>query len=65
MNEAPPDVLPLLGVVTLVGLVPFLIVTLTAFLKISVVMLLLRNALGIQQTPPNMVLYGIALMLTV
>jgi type III secretion protein R len=65
MNEAPPDVLPLLGIVTLVSLVPFLVVTLTAFLKISVVMLLLRNALGIQQTPPNMVLYGIALMLTV
>jgi type III secretion protein R len=65
MNEAPPDVLPLLGIVTLVSLVPFLVVTLTAFLKISVVMLLLRNALGIQQTPPNMVLYGIALMLTI
>ena len=65
MTEAQPDILPLLGIATVIGLVPFLIVTLTAFLKISVVMLLLRNALGIQQTPPNMVLYGIALMLTV
>jgi type III secretion protein R len=65
MTEGQPDILPLLGIATVIGLVPFLIVTLTAFLKISVVMLLLRNALGIQQTPPNMVLYGIALMLTV
>lgn len=65
MNEGMPDILPFLGITVLVGLVPFLIVTLTAFLKISVVMLLLRNALGIQQTPPNMVLYGIALMLTI
>ena len=65
MNEAPPDVLPLLGVVTLVGLVPFLIVTLTAFLKISVVMFIIRNAIGLQQTPPTLVLYSIALILTV
>jgi type III secretion protein R len=65
MTEAQPDILPLLGIVAIVGLMPFLMVTLTAFLKISVVMVLLRNALGIQQTPPNMVLYGIALMLTV
>jgi type III secretion protein R len=30
-----------------------------------VVMFLIRNALGVQQTPPNLVLYGIALILTV
>ncbi len=37
----------------------------TGFLKISVVLFLVRNALGIQQMPPNLVLYGIALVLTV
>ena len=46
------------------GLIPLFVVTLTSFLKISVVMFLVRNALGIQQTPPNLVLYSIALMLT-
>jgi type III secretion protein R len=40
-------------------------VTMTAFLKISVVMFIIRNALGLQQTPPTMVLYSIALILTV
>jgi type III secretion protein R len=53
--------------VTLVtfGLIPLFVVTMTAFLKISVVMFLVRNALGIQQTPPNLVLYAIALVLTI
>ena len=46
------------------GLIPLFVVTMTAFLKISVVMFLVRNALGIQQTPPNLVLYAIALVLT-
>ena len=52
--------------VTLVsfGLIPLFVVTMTSFLKIAVVMFLVRNALGIQQTPPNLVLYAIALMLT-
>lgn len=46
------------------GLVPLFVVTTTSFLKIAVVMFLIRNALGIQQTPPNLVLYAISLMLT-
>jgi type III secretion protein R len=37
----------------------------TSFLKISVVLALVRNALGVQQTPPNIVLYTIALVLTI
>jgi type III secretion protein R len=49
----------------LLGLLPLLVVSLTGFLKISVVLFLIRNALGIQQTPPNLVLYGIALVLTI
>ncbi|MGI9510217.1 MAG: type III secretion system export apparatus subunit SctR [Geminicoccaceae bacterium] len=56
------------GVILLVaglGLVPFMVVTTTAFMKIAVVLFLIRNALGIQQTPPNLVLYGIAIVLAV
>jgi type III secretion protein R len=58
----------LLGIVVFIvvaGLIPFFIVTMTGFLKISVVLFLIRNALGVQQTPPNLVLYGIAIILTV
>lgn len=46
------------------ALVPFLAVMGTCFIKIIVVFSLLRNALGIQQIPPNMALYGVALILT-
>jgi len=58
------NILPILVVLTTFGLIPFLVVTMTGFLKISVVMFLIRNALGVQQTPPNIVLYAIALILT-
>jgi type III secretion protein R len=47
------------------GLIPLFVVTMTGFLKISVVMFVIRNALGIQQVPPNLVLYGIAIILTI
>jgi type III secretion protein R len=58
----------ILGIViflTAIGLVPLFVVTMTGFLKIAVVLFLIRNALGTQQTPPNLVLYGIALVLTI
>nr|WP_024902570.1 EscR/YscR/HrcR family type III secretion system export apparatus protein [Robbsia andropogonis] len=45
-------------------LVPTLAVVSTSFLKISVVMLLVRNALGVQQAPPNVAIYGMALILS-
>jgi type III secretion protein R len=60
-----PSTLGLIVALTAVGLVPFFVVTMTGFLKISVVMFILRNALGLQQTPPSLVLYGIAIVLTV
>ena len=47
-----------------VSLVPFFVLMTTSFVKIAVVLSLVRNALGIQQIPPNMALYGLALILT-
>src|SRR5690242_5070946 len=64
MNDAPSTV-GLIIFMAALGLLPFIIVTMTAFLKISVVMFIVRNALGLQQTPPTLVLYSIALILTV
>lgn len=49
----------------LFSLVPILIVTMTSFLKISIVLSLVRNALGVQQAPPNLAIYSLALLLTV
>lgn len=49
----------------LLALLPTLVVVTTAFLKIAVVMMLIRNALGVQQVPPNIALYGLSLILAV
>ena len=46
------------------SLVPMLMIICTCFLKISMVLMLTRNAMGVQQVPPNMALYGIALAAT-
>ena len=44
---------------------PMIAVTVTAFAKIAVVIFIVRNALGIQQLPPNIILYGLSLILSV
>lgn len=64
MADATTGLLPILAAIVAMGLLTFVAVTMTCFIKISVVLFLLRNALGIQQTPPNLVLYGISLLLT-
>src|SRR5262245_29598582 len=47
------------------ALAPFALIMLTSFVKISVVLSILRNALGTQQIPPNQVITGISLILTI
>ncbi|PXF32309.1 type III secretion system protein SsaR [Pokkaliibacter plantistimulans] len=46
------------------SLLPILLIVCSAFLKISMVLLITRNAMGVQQVPPNMAIYGIALAAT-
>ncbi|MET1755806.1 type III secretion system export apparatus subunit SctR [Novosphingobium sp. RD2P27] len=53
-----------LVVVILLALAPFFAVMVTSFTKIVVVLTLVRNALGLQQVPPNIVLNGLALILS-
>ncbi|MFB9262247.1 type III secretion system export apparatus subunit SctR [Bradyrhizobium erythrophlei] len=65
MSDVQPDILALLAVTVGLGLLAFVVVTTTAFIKVSVVLFLVRNALGTQSIPPNIVLYGAALILTV
>ena len=43
---------------------PLVAVTVTAFAKIAVVIFIVRNALGVQQLPPNIILYSLALILS-
>ena len=63
-KEPGTPILVLLGL-TLLSVTPAILLTCTSFTKILVVLGLTRNALGLQQTPPNQVLAGLALFLSV
>jgi len=56
--------LQLLALMTLLSVLPAMLLGLTSFVRIIIVLSLLRQALGTMQTPPNTVLVGIALFLT-
>lgn len=60
-----PSLITELSVLAGLSLLPFAVMLLTSYVKIVVVLSLLRNALGVQQSPPNQVLNGIALLMTV
>ena len=64
MNFQPGDVIGLALISVALGLLPFLVMSLTSFVKIVVVLNLVRNALGVQQVPPTMVINGLALVMT-
>ena len=57
--------LQLLALMTALTLLPSIILMMTSFVRIIIVMSLLRQALGTAQTPPNQVLLGLALFLTI
>ena len=56
--------LQLLALMTVLTLLPSLLLMMTSFVRIIIVFSLLRQALGTAQTPPNQVLVGLALFLT-
>lgn len=56
--------LEILLFLTIVALLPSIVIMMTSFTRTIIILSFLRNALGIQQTPPNTVLVGIALFLT-
>lgn len=60
-----PDLTTQAVVLILLALSPFIIMLLTSFMKMVITLALLRSALGTQQTPPNQVLNGIALIMTI
>lgn len=57
--------LVLLGALAGLTLLPFVIMMVTSFVKISVVLSIIRSALGTQQIPPTQVITGLAIILTV
>lgn len=56
--------LQILILMTLLSFVPAFVIMCTSFTRIIIVLAILRQALGLQQTPPNQVLVGIALIFT-
>jgi len=55
----------ILFILFLLSLAPFILMMTTSFVKIAVVLSLVRSALGTQQIPPNQIITGLALILTV
>ncbi|MFT9099427.1 MAG: flagellar type III secretion system pore protein FliP [Zymomonas mobilis subsp. pomaceae] len=56
--------LQILILMTLMTVLPSIILMMTSFTRIIIVLSLLRQAIGLQQTPPNQVLIGLALFLS-
>ena len=63
-NQDPGTNLSILGLFTLITLGPSLLIMMTGFTRILIVLGFLRNALGTPSIPPNQVLVGLSLFLT-
>jgi flagellar biosynthetic protein FliP len=57
-------VLQLVALLTVLSLAPAILVVVTSFTRIVIVLSLLRSAMGVQTTPPNVVIISLALFLT-
>lgn len=64
LNGGNVPALDLIFLLTLVALLPSIVVMMTSFTKTIIIISFTRNAMGVQQSPPNMVLVGIAMFLT-
>lgn len=63
-NFKRPSLITQATALTLLSLLPFIVMILSSFLKIVIVLSLLRSALGVQQAPPNQIINGVAFMLS-
>lgn len=74
-QAAPPDLgalaqpglapqLKILALLTILSLLPAIVLTMTSFTRVVIVLSFVRQGIGAQQTPPNPVLIGIALFVT-
>ncbi len=60
-----PDPATAAALIIAFGVAPFVVLMMTSYTKLVIVFGLLRMALGLQQTPPNMVLNGLAIILSI
>ena len=64
INGDGAQTLEILMLMTTVSLLPSILIMMTSFTRIIIILSFLRNAMGVQQLPPNMVLIGISIFLT-
>ena len=64
LNGGNTPTLSMIYTLTLVALLPSIVIMMTSFVRTIIILSFTRNALGVQQSPPNMVLVGISLFLT-
>lgn len=57
-------IIQLIGLITLLSIVPGLMIVMTSFTRFVIVLSMLRSALGLGQSPPNMVLTSLAMFMT-
>lgn len=57
-------IIQFIALITVLSIAPGLLVMVTSFTRVVIVLSLLRTGLGLQQTPPNMVLISLALFIT-
>lgn len=62
--DALPNPFILLGGLSLLAVAPFLAIMISSYLKIVVVLFILRNAIGLQQAPPTLAINGLAIILS-
>jgi flagellar biosynthetic protein FliP len=63
-GQALTEPLKILGLLTLLSLLPAIVLTMTSFTRAVIVLGFVRTGIGSQQTPPTQVIVGIALFLT-
>lgn len=63
-SSSPSQTVTILALLTLLSFLPAILLTMTAFTQVVTVLSFVRSALGLQQTPPNQVLVGLSLFLT-
>nr|WP_302134199.1 flagellar type III secretion system pore protein FliP [uncultured Schaedlerella sp.] len=64
VNGEQVPTLDILLMLTIISLLPSLLLMMTSFMRTIIILSFLRTAMGVQQTPPNMVLVGISIFLT-
>jgi type III secretion protein R len=65
MGQGLPEPATLVALIVAFGLAPLVALMMTSYTKLVIIFGLLRTALGLQQTPPNLVLNGLAVILSV